>query len=84
MYTLQFTNLPPFYGNYRGDIVLQHPIMQGCLTKREGSVQLTTLLEPTRIDMLLFIMKIFLTIYKTSYPNEEVNCTKPFPSVSVP
>jgi hypothetical protein len=42
------------------------------------------LLEPTSLDKLRFVIKTFLTIYKTSYPNEEVNCTKPFPSVSVP
>jgi hypothetical protein len=30
------------------------------------------------------ILKIIFTFYKTSYLNEEVNCTEPSPSVSVP
>jgi hypothetical protein len=28
--------------------------------------------------------KYYLSLYKTSYPYEEVNCTEPFPTVSVP
>jgi hypothetical protein len=27
---------------------------------------------------------LFFLFYKTSYYNEEVNCTEPFPSVSIP
>jgi hypothetical protein len=42
-------------------------------------------LVPTSLDQLIFIMKIFFTIfYKTRYLNEDVNRTEPFPSVSVP
>jgi hypothetical protein len=33
---------------------------------------------------LLFILKILLTFYKISYLNEEINCTGPSPSVSIP
>jgi hypothetical protein len=43
------------------------------------------LLVLTSLDQLLFTLKIlFSFFYKTSYLNEEVNCTELFPSVSVP
>ncbi len=29
-------------------------------------------------------LKMLFTFYKTSYPNEEISCTEPFASVSVP
>jgi hypothetical protein len=36
-------------------------------------------------DQLLFIMKIVVSFfYKTRYVIEEVNCTEPFPLVSIP
>jgi hypothetical protein len=38
----------------------------------------------TSIDQLHLILKILFTFYKTSYLNEEVNCTEPSPSVKVP
>ncbi len=34
-------------------------------------------------DQLPSILKKY-SLYKTSYPNEEVNCTEPSPSVGVP
>jgi hypothetical protein len=34
------------------------------------------------LDQLLLKLKTFS--YKMSYPNEEVNCTEPSPSVSIP
>jgi hypothetical protein len=48
---------------------------------RLGTVDLLVL---TSIDKFLFILKkICYHIYKTSYLYEEVNCTKPSPSVSI-
>jgi hypothetical protein len=38
----------------------------------------------TNMDLLIFILKILFTFLQTSYLNEEVNCTEPSPSVSVP
>jgi hypothetical protein len=38
----------------------------------------------TSVDQVLFTLKILLTFYKTSNPNEEVNGTEPSPSVCVP
>jgi hypothetical protein len=43
------------------------------------------LLVLTILDQLLFVLKISSTcFYKTIYFNEEVNCTEPSPSVSIP
>jgi len=40
------------------------------------------LLELANSDQLLLMLNnVFLFIYKTSYLNEEVNCTEPSPSV---
>jgi hypothetical protein len=49
-----------------------------------GMLELSTVdrLVLTNLDQLLFILK--KTFYKTSYPDEEVNCTEPSPSVSIP
>jgi hypothetical protein len=54
-------------------------LIQGSLTEREGSVRLTYLCSCAFYDEY----RIYLC-YKTRYLNEEVNCTEPFPSVSVP
>ncbi len=53
---------------------------QGSLTEGEGSVQLTSLfrLAPFCIENIIYVC------YKTSYLKEEVNCTEPFPLVSIP
>jgi len=50
-----------------------------------GRFDTVDLLVLTSLDQLLLIMKILSTylFYKTSYLNEEVNCTKPSPSVSI-
>jgi hypothetical protein len=49
---------------------------------REVLLRLTLL---TSLDQLLFILKIIFTFFhKTSYLNEELNCTEPFLSVSIP
>jgi hypothetical protein len=53
---------------------------QGILTEGEGSVQLTSLCLLVPFD----IANIIYLFYQTSYLNEEVNCTEPSPSVSVP
>jgi hypothetical protein len=51
--------------------------------KREGSVQLTSLYQLVKISSFLN-WKYYIRFYKTSYLNEEVNCTEPSPSVSIP
>jgi hypothetical protein len=56
---------------------------QGTLTEREGSVQLTSSYQLVCISCLWYC-KHYLLFYKTSNLNEEVNCTKPSLSVSVP
>jgi|APCry1669191674_1035369.scaffolds.fasta_scaffold197762_1 hypothetical protein len=38
----------------------------------------------TSLVRLLSKLKNYLLFYKTGYPNEEVDHTEPFPSVSVP
>jgi hypothetical protein len=38
------------------------------------------LLVQTSLDQLFLILQTLLTLYKTSYFNEEVNCTEPSPS----
>jgi len=38
----------------------------------------------TSLDQPLLIQQTFLLNYKVSYLKEEVNCTEPSPSVSVP
>ncbi len=35
----------------------------------------------TSSDQLLFILKLYISFYKTTYLNKELNCTEPFPSV---
>jgi hypothetical protein len=42
------------------------------------------LLVLTSLDQLLKLKNIISLLYKTSYLNEEVNCTEPSPSVGVP
>jgi hypothetical protein len=51
----------------------------------KGRLSTVDLLVLTSLDQLLLIVQThYLHFYKTSYPNEEVNCTEPSPSVSVP
>jgi len=50
--------------------------VQGSLTEEEGSVQLTSSHS--------LVKKYFFYFYVTSYIKEEVNCTEPSPSVSIP
>ncbi len=47
-------------------------------------MNIVDLLILTSLDQLLYIMKYNLPFYKTSYINQEVNCTESSPSVSVP
>jgi hypothetical protein len=57
----------------------------GSLNAGEGSVFTVNLLVLASLDQLVFILKFLITFfYKTSYLNEEVNCTEPSPSVRVP
>jgi hypothetical protein len=57
-------------------------LMQGSLTKGKVSVQLISLYQ--LISCFLKLKIVFTFVYKTSYLNEEVNCTEPSPSVGVP
>ena len=59
-------------------------VRQGTLTEGEG-LSTVALLALTSLDEFIFILKIYVAFfYKTSYLNEEVNCTEPSPSVSIP
>jgi hypothetical protein len=49
-----------------------------------GRLSTVDLLVLTSLDQLLLIVDIIYLLYKTSYFNEEVNCTEPSPSVSIP
>ncbi len=56
---------------------------QGILSEVEGSVQLTSLYWPIQIDCFSSETRFFF-VTKTTYLNEEVNCTEPSLSVWVP
>ncbi len=49
-----------------------------------GSISTVDLLVLTSLDQLLWELKLNFPFYKTTYLNEEVNCTEPSPSVRVP
>ncbi len=67
--------------NYR--LKFERILFQETLTVREGSVQLTSLRELVWINCF-WNWKHYLLSYRTSYPNEEVDCTEPSRSVSIP
>ncbi len=51
----------------------------------KGTLSTVDLLELTSLDQLLLILRTFFTFfYKTSYLNEEVNCTMRSRQVSIP
>jgi hypothetical protein len=50
----------------------------------KGKLSTDDLLQLISLDQLLFIMKLNFSCYKTTYLNEEVNCTESSPSVSIP
>jgi hypothetical protein len=52
------------------------------LMKGKRSVQLTSLFY-IHIRSATFHTKIYFSLYKMTDPNEEVNCTEPFPSVKI-
>ncbi len=56
---------------------------QGTHTEGKGSVQLTSFYLPVRLDAL-DTANIICFFYKTSYLIEEVNCTEPSLTVSIP
>jgi len=56
---------------------------EGILTDGEGSARLTSLYRLVQISCFSYWNYIFL-FYKTTYLNEEVNCSEPSPSVRVP
>jgi len=50
-----------------------------------GRLSTVDLLVLTSLDQILILLEILFTFfYKTSYPTEEINCTQPAPSVSIP
>jgi hypothetical protein len=53
---------------------------QGSLTEGEGSVQLASVLKsaPFYVENITYLFKKMICL------NEEVSCTEPFPSVSIP
>jgi len=48
-----------------------------------GMLSTVDLLVVTCSCQVLFVLQTISTVLKTSYLNEEVDCTQPFPSVSV-
>jgi hypothetical protein len=50
----------------------------------KGSISTVDLLLLISCGQLLFIVKLYFSLFKTKYLNEEVNCTQPSPSVRVP
>jgi len=48
-----------------------------------GRVSIVDLFLLTTLDYLLRVLKTLFIFYKTSYTNEEVNCTEPSLSVSI-
>ncbi len=63
-------------------IILQGPTGKSFWRGRLSAVDLLVL---TSLDQLfIYIENIINLFYKTSYLNEEVNCTEPFPLVSIP
>jgi hypothetical protein len=50
-----------------------------------GRISTVDLLVLTSLDEVLFNLKLYFPFFtKTTYLNEEVNCTDPFPSVRLP
>jgi hypothetical protein len=64
--------------------ILKSRIDQGSLTEVEGSVQFTSLYLLAYISCFLYGKYYLLFFYKTSYLNEEANCTDPSLSVRIP
>jgi hypothetical protein len=50
---------------------------------RRGRLSTVDLLVQTNLDQILYLFLKYLSVTK-SYPNEEVNCTEPSPSVGLP
>jgi hypothetical protein len=71
-----------FAGKLRSD-TRRMEFYLGILTEREESVQLTSSYNLVLICSFSLWRFTFI-FYKTTYLNEEVNCTDPFPSISVP
>jgi hypothetical protein len=53
-------------------------------SKRRGRLSTVELLVLTSFSAHFYIENIIFLFTKTSYLNEEVNCTEPAPSVSIP
>ncbi len=56
----------------------REPLLKG------GQTTTVCLRALTRLDQLLFKLKLYICFYKKIYLNEEVNRTEPSPSVGVP
>ncbi len=65
-----------------GPMMLHH-LLQGPLTEGKGSVRLISSTNQLRLAHS-YVENIIYICYQTSYLNEEVNCTEPAPSDSVP
>jgi len=50
----------------------------------KGRLSTVDLLARTSLDQLLWILIVLFIYFKTSFLNEEVNCTEPSPTVSIP
>ncbi len=73
-------NIPAYVGGSSGTRKKGYPAKP----YSRGRLSTFCLFVLSSLDQLIFILKIYLHFYKTSYLNEEVNCTEFSPSVSVP
>ncbi len=62
---------------WRGYVQAGNPFWRGCISTAD-------LLLLTRSGQLFLYISVYVSFYKTSYPNEEVNSTEPSPSVRFP
>jgi len=49
-----------------------------CYSRKEALTEGEETEQLTHLDQLLLLLRTLFTFYKTSYPNEEINCTEPF------
>ncbi len=64
--------------------MISHQLVEPRKSFTRGGLSTVDLLELTSLDELDKLKMLFTFLYKTSYINEEVNCTVPFPSASIP
>jgi hypothetical protein len=71
--------------NIFGKVICSKPVLG--LNKEpllKGRLSAVDLLVLTSLDQLLLVLLSLFTFYKTSHLNEELNCTEPSPSASIP